>query len=541
MHFIWDPLGIFFSIATWVLMIFADVVVTQCIFVNSFSVSSGLKVLPSCFPGLQLNFRPLVVWIFWQLCLLFAFLSHLMAIFTDPGSLHHAKAPPEPPLRELEKAYKVAASQNDPPLPGSPPRARTCRECKNRWKPPRAHHCKTCRFCVFRMDHHCPWVNNCVGFRNQKHFINFLMYTALSSGTALFVLTYALLRWMFQTSVKQSAPAPIAVSQSNAVCIICLILVAVECLFFVCFTMDFLMEQFEALTTNSTLVESYQRTHGFQRRFMDHVTEVYGKNWITWLMPVPPQIETNLFEPALPDNPEEMAYFERHARLRANGGGGGDGDDLSDEGFDGPGGWGLGDSDDESAPPSAEEGEGRDAGEKLRYRGRGGEGGDAGDDVRWGKLNGTSPRPPPASSSSSAWRRTPAPSSQPRRRSRSRDGCPSAVSSGRRLSNSNSNAGEAGQSGEGQFEKGGRGHQRPRERERDHQSETDSSRESRTGYRNGGMPSKKGSGSKARQRERERESGRESAYSSSEESVLSYRGDGREGEKKGGKTKEKFR
>lgn len=53
-----------------------------------------------------------------------------------------------------------------------------CRHCK-RPKPPRSHHCSTCGVCVLKMDHHCPWVNTCVGQHNQKFFIQFCVYTCL--------------------------------------------------------------------------------------------------------------------------------------------------------------------------------------------------------------------------------------------------------------------------------------------------------------------------------------------------------------------------
>ncbi|ONI23812.1 hypothetical protein PRUPE_2G209800 [Prunus persica] len=64
-----------------------------------------------------------------------------------------------------------------------------CDKCST-YKPPRAHHCRVCRRCVLRMDHHCLWINNCVGYWNYKAFFMLVLYATLGCLYSTVMIIY---------------------------------------------------------------------------------------------------------------------------------------------------------------------------------------------------------------------------------------------------------------------------------------------------------------------------------------------------------------
>ncbi|XP_047736465.1 palmitoyltransferase ZDHHC20-B isoform X1 [Hyalella azteca] len=129
--------------------------------------------------------KTLYLLVYHVLLILFAW-SYWQTIFTEIGYVpKQFRLPPA----ELE-AYECAPTEGDrrevlerfAAKHGLPVSNRTmtgdiryCEKCCH-IKPDRCHHCSVCGECVLKMDHHCPWVNNCVSFTNYKFFVLFLAY-----------------------------------------------------------------------------------------------------------------------------------------------------------------------------------------------------------------------------------------------------------------------------------------------------------------------------------------------------------------------------
>lgn len=190
--FVWDPCGLVFAIFCWFLLFWADYRVMKLLTFRHFILDDEYTTTRPAYIVRGMHQPTPVfdeshgyyVWDFTDIahglafqCFIFtAWLSHLRAMCTDPGVVPYRMS-----SEELIDISKADPQWIDGEL------VTNCYKC-NIYKPYRAHHCSTCGRCVRMMDHHCPWVNNCVGEGNHKYFILFTTYVFSSCMYALFLL-----------------------------------------------------------------------------------------------------------------------------------------------------------------------------------------------------------------------------------------------------------------------------------------------------------------------------------------------------------------
>ncbi|KAL7979927.1 hypothetical protein Chor_004396 [Crotalus horridus] len=182
---------------------------------------------------------------------------------------------------------KIRPWKSPPLLDGS---IRFCDRCQL-IKPDRCHHCSVCAVCVLKMDHHCPWVNNCIGFSNYKFFLLFLAYSLLyCTFIATTVFKYFIKYWTTEPT-----------SGHSRFHVLFLLFVAVMFLVSLLFLFGYhcwLVSQnrstlapetvfcFAAEAFSAPVFSSGLDKNGFNLGFVRNLQQVFGEEKRLWFFPV---------------------------------------------------------------------------------------------------------------------------------------------------------------------------------------------------------------------------------------------------------------
>jgi len=261
-----DPCGLFCILMTYAAVLYADYAVIRWIVLQTMADTLWGSVHAVAFNTI----------------VFLLFISHGKAVFSDPGIV------PLPQHRidfsdDHGGGGSVTAPREDWTI---------CTKCEM-YRPPRAHHCRICKHCIRRMDHHCPWINNCVGEQNQKFFIQFLLYVGVLSGYAISLVAWS---WYMECS---HCPQDIRIKQSR---ILHSVFLTLESILFGMFVIAIACDQFEAIFSDETMVEHVKKQGPARPRRpkMALLSDVCGRTHpLMWLLPCPANGKKSLVDPLM--------------------------------------------------------------------------------------------------------------------------------------------------------------------------------------------------------------------------------------------------
>lgn len=100
------------------------------------------------------------------------FVSHIVVLLLDPAEAEVRAQPTSQVVPEFDRTKHLHVIENG-----------RCHLCNINASSKKTKHCSICNKCITRFDHHCKWLNNCIGGRNYKIFIVYLISAILSTFT----------------------------------------------------------------------------------------------------------------------------------------------------------------------------------------------------------------------------------------------------------------------------------------------------------------------------------------------------------------------
>jgi palmitoyltransferase ZDHHC1/11 len=111
------------------------------------------------------------------------FITHLIALLLDPADVELRKLSTRRVVPEFDRKKHSHVIENG-----------RCHLCNIKTTSSRTKHCSVCNKCVGKFDHHCKWLNHCIGGRN---YVAFLMCVVSAVCFALVILAAAVAEIVF--------------------------------------------------------------------------------------------------------------------------------------------------------------------------------------------------------------------------------------------------------------------------------------------------------------------------------------------------------
>lgn len=127
---------------------------TAWLFLAFFSLLTFSLLIPSFHNDLQLTLNILHIVLYFV-----HFISHFVSILLDPADPNLRRLASNKPVPEFNRSKHAHVIENG-----------RCHLCDITISSQRTKHCSVCNKCVDVFDHHCKWLNQCIGRRNYPWF-----------------------------------------------------------------------------------------------------------------------------------------------------------------------------------------------------------------------------------------------------------------------------------------------------------------------------------------------------------------------------------